>query len=218
MQGMSADSDGYAVERERLVRRIASHANISDARVLEAFRVTPRHLFVPEAQRAFSYEDRALPIGEGQTISQPSMIAIMLQAIECGPGHRALEVGGGSGYAAALLSHIASVVHAVELKPALAQRARITLAEAGIENVVVHVGDGSKGLPSEAPFDRILVSAGATSLPEELVRQLAPGGVIAIPVGDEFGQTLLVGRRDGQGEVQWRHDVPCMFVPLVIEG
>lgn len=188
---------------------------VSDERVLAAFRKIPRHLFVPERKQWHAYDDRALALAEGQTISQPSMIAIMLEALGAAPHHRALEVGAGSGYAAALLSTLVAEVHAVEIRPSLLETARVALERAGVKNVVLHEGDGAAGLPEEAPFDRILVSAAATEVPPELVRELAPGGRIAIPVGDDRGQTLRVGSRSGEGPVEWSDRTACVFVPLV---
>ncbi|MCC6900427.1 MAG: protein-L-isoaspartate(D-aspartate) O-methyltransferase [Polyangiaceae bacterium] len=198
-----------------MVRSVELAAAPRDPRVLDAFRRIPRHLFVPDPTRVAAYEDRALPIGEDQTISQPSMIAMMLDALECDPGSRVLEVGAGSGYAAALLSCLAARVDAIEIRPALAARARATLLGLGIENAFIHVGDGSKGLAEQAPFDRILVSAAPRSVPPALLDQLGPAGRIAIPVGDGYHQVLLVGERGPDGRVRMRRDVPCVFVPLV---
>ncbi len=211
---MSRD-DEWSALRERMVRSVEREAAPRDPRVLDAFRRIPRHLFVPEASRLAAYDDRALPIGEEQTISQPSMIAMMLDALECEPSSRVLEVGAGSGYAAALLSCLVARVDAVEIRPSLALRARATLASLGIDNVFVHVGDGSKGWAELAPFDRILVSAAPHSVPRALLEQLAPGGRIAIPVGEAYHQVLLVGDRAPDGSVSFRRDVPCVFVPLV---
>jgi protein-L-isoaspartate(D-aspartate) O-methyltransferase len=188
---------------------------ISDPRVLAAFATIPRHLFVGAAQRAVAYEDRALPLMDGQTISQPSMIALMLDALATEPSQRALEVGAGSGYAAALLSTLVREVHAVEIRPALSSLARAALDRAKIGNVLVHESDGSEGLPGEAPFDRILVSAAARAVPAALVDQLAPLGRIAIPVGGEEGQTLRVGSRMRDGGMHWEERTACVFVPLV---
>lgn len=188
---------------------------VRDARVLEAFAAVPREPFVPLEQRSHSYEDRALPIGEGQTISQPTMIALMLDALDCRAEHRALEVGAGCGYAAALLGRLVAQVDAVELIPALAERARTTLAALGVTNVAVHIGDGSRGLPSRAPFDRILVSAGAEEMPPELLAQLAPRGRIAIPVVAGDGHLLKIGEKDDHGRVHFHDSVTCAFVPLV---
>ena len=202
-------------ERERLVRAIGKGAGIRDERILAAFRSVPREYFVPDAQVGHAYEDRALPIGFGQTISQPSMIALMFQALAPLSHERALEVGAGSGYAAALLGTLVREVFALELLPELAERGRENLAHAGSNNVTLITGHGEFGLPEFAPFDVILVSAGARSTPRSLVDQLAPGGRIAIPVGDESGQRLLVGRRTATGSVEWERQTPCVFVPLV---
>ena len=202
-------------ERERLTRHIAWNTGIEDARILAAFRQVPRHKFVRAEDSERAYEDRALPIGEDQTISQPSMIALMLAALAPKSTDRALEVGAGSGYAAALLGELVERVDAVEIRANLAERARATLAMLGIGNVRVHRGSGERGLREAAPFDVILVSAGAKSVPQALVDELSPGGRIAIPVGDENGQYLLVGSRDGAGEVVWQKRTPCLFVPLV---
>jgi protein-L-isoaspartate(D-aspartate) O-methyltransferase len=207
--------DAFSAERRSLAQRIGAITPIRDPRVLEAFAKVPRHRFVPPSQVEFAYEDRALPLAEHQTISQPTMIAIMLDALRCGPEDRALEVGAGSGYAAALLAELVDRVEAIELRPALAEQALLTLAELGIDNVRIHVGDGSRGFPDAAPFQRILVSAGAGAVPPALLDQLAPGGRIAIPVGDEATQTLLVGERTNNGHVHWEQNVPCMFVPLI---
>jgi protein-L-isoaspartate(D-aspartate) O-methyltransferase len=200
---------------ERLVERIRASTQVDDARILQAFAQVPRHEFLSEAQLPAAYEDRALPLDDGQTISQPSMIAIMLKELECEPGHRALEVGAGSGYAAAVLGRLVSEVYAVEIRPALADRARAGLLRSGANNVHVVLADGSRGLPEHAPYDRILVSAAPTRVPGALVEQLAVGGRIAIPVGDEHTQTLLVGRKTGPSSVDWQKTVPCIFVPLV---
>jgi protein-L-isoaspartate(D-aspartate) O-methyltransferase len=208
-------SDGYLQERERMVRRIRGTTSIEDPRILAAFMSVPRHLFVPESQRSSAHDDRALPLFEMQTISQPSMIAVMLQALDCQPRDRVLEVGAGSGYAAALLGRLAEEVDAIEIRPSLAARGRQTLTTLGYDNVRIHVGDGAMGLPALAPFDKILVSAGARHIPTALIAQLAPGGRIAIPVGDSDAQTLLVGERTGDGEMSWVRSISCMFVPLI---
>ena len=202
-------------ERDRLIRRLRSVVRSGDQRILDAFASVPRELFVPESQRPFAYDDRALPYFENQTISQPTMIAIMLDALGCHPGDRALEVGAGSGYAAALLSRLVARVDGIEIIPSLVERAREALERAGITNVELHVGDGNRGLPELAPFERILVSAGAPAVPDALVDQLAPGGRIAIPVDVGFSQILMVGDKGVDGRVQWHESVPCMFVPLV---
>ena len=186
-----------------------------DPRLLAAFRRVPRHRFVPEGERRVSYRDSALPIGFEQTISQPSMLAIMLGALALESDDRVLEIGGGSGYAAALLAELAAEVYSVEIVPELAAQAAARLAELGYANAHVAVANGRLGLPEHAPYAKILVSAGAHDVPAELVHQLAKGGRIAIPVGDESGQTLLVGHKDSAGQVTWERSIPCIFVPLV---
>jgi protein-L-isoaspartate(D-aspartate) O-methyltransferase len=202
-------------ELRRMLESIEQNVAPRDQRVLDAFRRIPRHVFVPEIERVFAYDDRALPIGQGQTISQPSMIAVMLDALAPSEASHVLEVGAGSGYAAALLSCLAREVDAIEILPELAARAGMTLAALGIDNVRIHVGDGSRGLPERAPFDRILVSAAPRGVPPALLEQLAPGGRIAVPIGDEYGQILMVGDKDSSGAVHFRRDIACMFVPLV---
>jgi protein-L-isoaspartate(D-aspartate) O-methyltransferase len=207
--------NALAQEQQALAARIRASTQIDDARILNAFATVARHEFLSEAQRAIAYDDRAVPLDEGQTVSQPSMIAIMLSELDCQAQHRALEVGAGSGYAAAVLGQLVSEVFAVELRPALAERARANVSRAGASNVHVVQGDGRWGLPDRAPFDRILVSAAPSEVPDALVAQLAPGGRIAIPVGDEHGQTLVVGEKTSQGSMLWERTVPCIFVPLV---
>jgi len=205
----------YEQERRQLIERIRASTQIDDARILNAFATVPRHEFLSAAQRAIAYEDRAVPLDEGQTVSQPSMIAIMLSELQCEPDQRALEVGAGSGYAAAVLGKLVREVHAIEVRPTLASRARANLARSGAENVHVIVGDGNRGLPEHAPYDRILVSAAPSEVPRALTEQLATGGRIAIPVGDEHTQTLLLGEKNSEGELRWQRTVPCIFVPLV---
>lgn len=208
-------TEGQKEAADRLVRTIEASTNIHDPRILDAFRRVPRERFLPEELADFAYEDRALPIGDGQTISQPSMIALMLAALAPRATERALEVGAGSGYAAALLGQLSERVEGVEILPDLAERAAHTLAELEIPNVRVRQGNGALGLPDEAPFDIILVSAGARSTPRELVEELRPGGRIAIPVGDRSGQHLFVGRREPSGTLRWERRTACVFVPLV---
>jgi protein-L-isoaspartate(D-aspartate) O-methyltransferase len=204
-------------ERERLTRHVAWNTGIEDERILGAFRQVPRHKFVRAGDSDRAYEDRALPIGEDQTISQPSMIALMLDALSPQPNDHALEVGAGSGYAAALLGTLVERVDALEIRASLASRAQATLAALGITNVRIHRGSGERGFREGAPYDVILVSAGARAVPPGLVEELSPGGRIAIPVGDERGQDLLVGTRDASGTVSWEKRTACVFVPLVTQ-
>lgn len=211
---MSERESSHVTERARLVRSLAERSHVTDARILAAFRTVPRHHFVPPEVASSAYEDRALPLSEGQTISQPTMIAEMLAELAPKPTDRALEVGAGSGYAAALLSRLVAEVHAVELLPGLAAKARSTLAELGYDNVSVVTGDGRLGLPERAPFDVILVSAFARSVPDALLTQLAPGGRLAIPVGTDDGQELVIVRNTPRG-LDVARRTPCVFVPLV---
>ena len=205
----------YDLQRQQLVERIRASTQIRDERILDAFARVPRHEFLSEAQSAIAYEDRAVPLDEGQTVSQPSMVAIMLSELGCQPTQRALEVGAGSGYAAAVLGQLVREVYAIELRPALAARGRANLARSGASNVHLSQGDGSLGVPAHAPYDAILVSAAPHEVPSALLDQLAVGGRIAIPVGDEHAQTLLLGEKNGGGELVWQRSVPCIFVPLV---
>lgn len=203
--------------RERMVREQLVARDITDARVLKAMRQVPRHRFVPPEESGNAYEDRALPIGYGQTISQPLMVAVMLQDAGLTGTERVLEVGAGSGYQAALLAELAREVVSIERLPDLARRAEQTLQALNYTNVRVVVGDGSEGLEAELPFDRILVAAGAPRVPESLLAQLAPGGRLIIPVGPVDEQTLLVVSKDLEGRASTHRHGPCAFVPLIGE-
>jgi protein-L-isoaspartate(D-aspartate) O-methyltransferase len=176
----------------------------------------PRELFVPNGERHRAYADAALPIGHGQTISQPYMVARIAEALSLTGGEKVLDVGTGSGYQAAVLAELADEVHTIERIPELAAEARENLAAAGYENVQVHVGDGSLGLPAEAPFRAIAVAAAAPGLPEHLYEQLEPRGRLTVPVGGRWGQRLEVIVRSPEGPAVV-HSVPCRFVPLVGE-
>jgi protein-L-isoaspartate(D-aspartate) O-methyltransferase len=188
--------------------------DITDERVLAAMERVPRELFVPEAFRHRAYEDAALPIGKGQTISQPYMVARICEALMVRPTDRVLDVGTGSGYQAAVLAELAADVHTIERIPELADRARAALAAAGYERVQVHVGDGTLGLPEQAPFAAIAVAAAAPEVPPSLYEQLEPLGRIVIPVGGRAGQELQLVVRSPEGPAVIR-SVPCRFVPLV---
>jgi protein-L-isoaspartate(D-aspartate) O-methyltransferase len=190
--------------------------DIADERVLRAMLAVPRELFVPPAERDRAYQDSALSIGAGQTISQPYMVARICELLALRGDERVLDVGTGSGYQAAVLAELAGEVHTIERVPELAERARETLAAAGYDRVRVHVGDGTLGLPEHAPFGGIAVAAAAPRLPAQLYEQLEPAGRLVVPVGRRRGQLLQVVVRSPEGPAVLR-SVPCRFVPLVGE-
>ena len=188
--------------------------DIADGRVLAAMERVPRELFVPDAFRGRAYDDAALPIGRGQTISQPYMVARICEALAAGPSDRVLDVGAGSGYQAAVLAELAAEVHTIERIPELADRAQARLEAAGYGSVDVHVGDGSLGLPEHAPFDSIVVAAAAPDVPASLYEELVPGGRLVVPVGGPDGQRLEVIVASPEGPAVMK-SVPCRFVPLL---
>ena len=190
--------------------------DIVDENVLQAMERLPRELFVPERERRRAYEDAALPIGHGQTISQPYMVARICEALAVRPGHRVLDVGTGSGYQAAVLAELGAEVVTIERIPELAEQARSNLAAARYERVQVVLGDGTLGVAERAPFDGIAVAAAAPGLPETLYEQLRPGGRLVVPVGGQRAQRLEVIVRSPEGPAVI-HSVPCRFVPLVGE-
>jgi protein-L-isoaspartate(D-aspartate) O-methyltransferase len=205
----------FADERARMVDRQLYRRGISDERVLAAMGRVPRELFVPAELRDAVYADAALPIGGGQTISQPYMVALISEQLALHGKERVLDVGTGSGYQAAVLAELATEVHTIERIPELAERARESLAEAGYEERVhLHVGDGSRGVPDEAPFAAIAVAAAALEPPPSLYEQLEPRGRLVVPVGGPDGQWLEVVVRTPEGPAVIR-SVPCRFVPLV---
>ena len=185
---------------------------ITDPAVLAAMRAVPRHRFVPSDQADAAYDDRALPIGFGQTISQPYIVAFMTQALKLRPEHRVLEVGTGSGYQAAVLGQIVAEVQTIEIVPALAERARALLAELGYSNVHVRTGDAYAGLPELAPFDRIIVTAAPDHAPQPLIDQLAEGGRMIVPVGIAQQQLILITK--APAGVQCEPLLDVVFVPL----
>jgi protein-L-isoaspartate(D-aspartate) O-methyltransferase len=212
---MGLDARTAARLRERMVAHQLEDRGVADSRVLAAMREVPRHLFVSDEQAEEAYDDRALPIGGGQTISQPYVVALMLEALAVRPDDRALEVGAGSGYAAALLSRLAREVVAIERDPELCERARSRLADLGVANVELHAADGTLGWPAHAPFDAILVSAGGPRVPPALETQLAPGGRLVMPVGERRSQLLLRVARRADGELERAELGEVAFVPLV---
>jgi protein-L-isoaspartate(D-aspartate) O-methyltransferase len=205
--------DDLTLRRRMVDTQIAARGVKADP-VLDAMRDVPRHLFVPEHLHSEAYADRPLAIGEGQTISQPYMVAIMTETLAVRPGDGVLEVGTGSGYQTAILARLAHHVVSIERHAALAERARQTLDLVGARNVEVVVGDGTEGVPSRAPFDRILVTAGAPSVPDTLRHQLADGGRLVIPVGPSGFQRLVIVERQGNA-FPTREGEACVFVPLI---
>ena len=210
----SGDSSWFTSLRQRMVESQLRARGIRDERVLAAMAKVPRHEFAPEPHRDQAYEDHPLPIGEGQTISQPYIVAIMLEALDLSADDRVLEVGTGSGYLTALLAELVAEVISIERHAALADAASDLLRHQGHANVKVIVGDGSQGYPPAAPYDAIIVSAAAPELPAALVAQLAEGGRMIVPVGTEDSQQLqLIRMENRQPHVALRE--LCRFVPLV---
>lgn len=204
----------YRMPRRRLAERLTS-LGVCDPRVLDAMASVPRHLLIPDALRPRAYQDAALPIGEGQTISAPSMVAWMSQALELRGDETVLEVGTGSAYQAAILGRLAARVVSIERIPRLAARARRALDELGISNVIVHLGDGSMGRPADAPYDAIAVTAGGPDVPPPLIEQLAPGGRLVGPFGLRGAQVLVRVRRTAAGALEREELGECRFVDLV---
>ncbi len=205
----------FSIARRQMVERQIKGRGVSDPLVLNAMLRVPRHLFVEEALQSQAYSDFPLPIGEKQTISQPFMVAYMTQALQLKGGERVLEVGTGSGYQAAVLDQIASRVYSVERIAALARRARRILDGIGQNNVNIKVTDGTFGWEEEAPFDAIMVTAGAPSIPAKYLDQLVLGGRLVIPVGDLGSQVLKRVTRSGEKEFREEDLLDCRFVPLV---
>lgn len=188
---------------------------VQDPEVLEAMRRVRRHLFVKPADRDRAYGDHPIPIGYGQTISQPYIVALMTEMLEVEPGHRVLEVGTGSGYQAAVLAHLVDEVYTMEIVQALSETAAERLDRLGYDNVHVKTGDGYHGWPEHAPYDRIIVTAAASLVPPPLIRQLRPGGRMCIPVGGQYAvQYLTLVEKAEDGSVTMRKELPVRFVPL----
>ncbi len=214
--------------RKRLVEKLIREGYIRSEKVARAMLRVPRELFVPEELRHLAYEDTPLPIGLGQTISAPHMVAMMTELAELEPGMKVLEVGTGSGYHAAVLAEVVAPsnapretwghVYSVERLPQLAERARRNLERAGYaDRVTVIVADGTKGYPPKAPYDRIIVTAAAPEIPEPLIEQLRPGGKMVIPIGDRYLQHLYIVEKRKDGSIKARPVTPCLFVPLIGE-
>lgn len=209
--------DAEQAKRQMLERDIKGRG-ITDASVLRALLAVPREAFVPEKHKRLAYGDRPLPIGEGQTISQPYIVALMVSELGLNESAKVLEVGAGSGYAAAVLGEIAADVYGVERIKALAERAAETLKLIGADNVHVKHGDGTEGWREHAPYDAILVSAGGAELPPALLEQLAPGGRLIMPVGGKLGQELVRVDKSFDGELSKRSLGGARFVPLISEA
>ena len=199
--------------RHRLVETLQSKG-IRDLAVLRAFEMTPRHQFVPTGIRHRAYEDAPLPIGNGQTISQPWVHARYLELLKLTGREKVLEIGTGSGFQTVLLAHLAAQVFSIERIPALLQQARDNVQRAGVNNVSLLVGDGTIGWSAYAPYDAILVGAGSPSIPQPLLDQLAEGGRLLIPIGDRDEQKLVVATRK-DGKIELRDEAPMRFVPLI---
>jgi protein-L-isoaspartate(D-aspartate) O-methyltransferase len=211
--GSDPAADTPEGRRARMVERQIRGRDVKDERVLAAMRRVPRHLFVPDAERVNAYDDRPLPIGYDQTISQPYIVGYMTEAIQPAPADRVLEIGTGSGYQAAVLAELVREVYTIEIVEPLADRARATLEQLGYKNVRVRHGNGYLGWPDAAPFDKIIVTAAPDQLPPALVAQLAVGGVMIAPVGTGY-QTLTIVRKTARGIVTER-TLEVRFVPMV---
>lgn len=205
----------YARWRNRMVDEQLVKRGINDRRVLDAMRVMPRHVFVPEEFKPQAYEDRPVPIGEGQTISQPYIVAFMTERLRLKPHHSVLEIGTGSGYQTAILCHLSHYVYSIERVSRLADQAGERIGDLGYNNIEIYVGDGSQGLPDQATFDRIMVTAAVPRLPNVLCSQLDKhGGQMILPIGDEELQELTLVTRRGERFTS-RTLLRCRFVPLI---
>jgi protein-L-isoaspartate(D-aspartate) O-methyltransferase len=207
-----SSSENFSEKRRQMVEQQIRGRDVKDQAVLAAMRKVERHLFVPADQSAFAYNDSPLPIGAGQTISQPFIVAYMTEAAEVSPSDKVLEIGTGSGYQAAILGEIAKEVYTIEIIPELADSARATLSKLGYKNVFARTGNGYLGWPEHAPFDAIVVTAAPDEVPQALVDQLAVNGRMVVPVGT-FNQQMMIITRSSQGIVE-RTTIPVRFVPM----
>jgi protein-L-isoaspartate(D-aspartate) O-methyltransferase len=214
--GADSEAEAYLPERERMVASQLRARGIRDERVLAAMARVPRHEFVPSEFRLQAYEDHPLPIGQDQTISQPYMVALMLEYLAVEPENTVLEIGTGSGYQSALLAELAKCVYSIERHPALANFAARDLMRLGYSNVTVLVRDGSHGLPEHAPYERIIVSAAAPRVPPALLAQLSEGGRMILPVGSEHVQELQLIRKKNRVPLATSLE-GCRFVPLIVD-
>ncbi len=213
--GRDSFQESFAGARAAMVANQIAARGVRTPKLLAVMQDVPRHLFVPADQQASAYDDRPLPIGHDQTISQPYIVALMTDSVRPQPGDRALEIGTGSGYQAAVLSGLVSHVYSIEIVEPLAREAERRLSSLGYANVTVRVGDGYAGWPEEAPFDIIIVTAAPDHVPQPLVDQLRPGGRLVVPVGSIYeGQELQLLEKDSAGDVRTRRIAAVAFVPL----
>lgn len=208
-----AQTDKWQPLRERMVETQIRARGVQSPAVLKAMTRVPRHLFVPADVQPFAYEDRPLPIGLAQTISQPYIVAYMTEALQLEAGHKVLEIGTGSGYQAAVLAEIVKQIYTIEIIPDLATRARTTLAQAGYRNIEVRGGNGYRGWPEHAPFDRIIVTAAPPEIPQALVDQLGAGGIMVVPVGTAQQEMVIITKTPAG--VTEKRTIPVRFVPMV---
>jgi protein-L-isoaspartate(D-aspartate) O-methyltransferase len=211
---MMCEAQDFRAARERMVRDHMEARGVKDARVLAVMRATPRHLFVPKALERRAYEDTPMPIGYGQTISQPYIVASMTELLGIRPGDRVLEIGTGSGYQAAVLAQLAKEVYSIEIVEELGRQSRRLFEQLGHANIEVRVGDGYKGWPEKAPFDRIILTASPPEIPQSLIDQLKNGGRLVAPEGEAW-QELVVIDKDASGKVKKRAVYGVQFVPMV---
>jgi protein-L-isoaspartate(D-aspartate) O-methyltransferase len=204
----------FQAARERMVEMQIARRGITSPQILDAFLEVPRHLFIPDNQQLYAYQDGPLPIGKGQTISQPYIVAYMTQHLNLKGDERVLEIGTGSGYQAAILGLLAEEVHTIERHQSLAKSAAHLLAVLGYENINVHLGDGTVGLPEYAPYDAIMVTAAAPDVPPPLLDQLGEGGRLIMPVGDRLGQVLHLYQKRKE-QIKREDLAPVAFVPLI---
>ena len=215
LQSLNSEADEFDFQRQQMVEQQLRARGIQDQAVLEAMSQVPRHRFVEPSLVSFAYGDSPLPIGEGQTISQPYIVAYMTEAAEISAEERVLEIGTGSGYQAAVLGEIAQEVYSIEIIPSLAEKARQILSELGYTNVQVKTGDGYQGWSELAPYDAILVTAAPDHIPQPLINQLAPQGKMVIPVGTWYQEMIIISKTEN-GVIEER-TIPVRFVPLTRE-
>ena len=218
LTGLLFSADPYAADRERMVREQIESRGIGGAELLRVLRATPRHLFVPVANRPMAYDDHPVPIGYAATISQLYIVALMTDLLAPRRTDRVLEIGTGSGYQAAILSQLAQQVYTIEIVPELAKSAQGILSDLGYRNVTVRQGDGYKGWPEQAPFDGIMLTAAPPEVPQALIGQLANGGRLVAPVGLGWDQELVLIEKDANGRLQRRSAGGVVFVPMKSGG